>query len=74
MNRDGRDSRAGGTMCNRKQSLVERIVDRISRGSVPIDSGYWVDSQARRLTAAPRTERSRIPALSAQPLTRQHCV
>jgi hypothetical protein len=73
MNRDGRDSRAGGTMCDRKQSLLERMIDLIGRGSVPVDGGYWVDSRARRLTAVPRAEHSRIPALSAQPLTRQHC-
>jgi hypothetical protein len=61
-------------MCERKQSLVERIISLIGRGSVPVDGGYWVDSQAPRLTAVPRAERGRIPALSAQPLTRQHCV
>ena len=32
-------------MCERKQSLVERIVDVISRGSIPVDGGYWVDSK-----------------------------
>jgi hypothetical protein len=74
MNRDGRDSRAGGTMCERKQSLAERIIDRISQGSVPVDGAYWVDSKVPRLATVPRPERSRIPALSAQPLTRQHCV
>lgn len=61
-------------MCERKQSLVERIISLIGRGSVPVDGGYWVDSQVPRLTAVPRAERGRIPALSAQPLTRQHCV
>ena len=61
-------------MSNRKQSLVERIVDLIGRGSVPIDGGYWVDSKVPRRTVAPRAEHGRIPPLSAQPLTRQHCV
>ena len=60
-------------MSNRKQSLVERIVDLMGRGSVPVDGGYWVDSPVRRLTSAPRVEHSRIPPLSAQPLTRQRC-
>ena len=60
-------------MCERKQSLVERIVDVISRGSIPVDGGYWVDSKVPWRGAVRRVEHSRIPALSAQPLTRQHC-
>lgn len=61
-------------MCDRKQTLFERIINGISRGSIPVDGGYWVESRVPRLAAVPRTEHSRIPALSAQPLTRQHCV
>jgi hypothetical protein len=59
-------------MCTHKQSWVEKIVDRITRGSVPVDGGYWVDSRARRVTA-PRTGHSRVPSLSSQPLSRQRC-
>jgi hypothetical protein len=60
-------------MSTRKQSWVEKIVYLLSRGSVPVDGGYWVDGQTRRF-AAPRGEHSRVPSLSSQPLRRQHCV
>jgi hypothetical protein len=60
-------------MSNRKHSWVEKVVDLLSRGSVPVDGGYWVDSHARRFSV-PRAERSRVPPLNSQPLSRQHCV
>ncbi len=60
-------------MSARKQSLLQRIIDRVSRGSVPVDGGYWVESKTLRLTGAPSSERGRIPALGSQPLSRQHC-
>lgn len=59
-------------MSTRKHSWVEKLVDRITHGSVPVDGGYWVDSNARRFTV-PRHEHSRVPSLSAQPLNRQRC-
>lgn len=60
-------------MSTHKQSLLERIIERVSRGSVPVDGGYWVESKGRRLTSAATHERGRIPALGSQPLSRQRC-
>jgi hypothetical protein len=60
-------------MSNRKHSWVEKVVDLLSRGSIPVDGGYWVNSHARR-ASVPRAEHSRVPSLSSQPLRRQHCV
>lgn len=60
-------------MSTRTVSLLGKVIDRISHGSVPVDGGYWFDSQARLRSSAPGRERSRIPSLSSQPLTRQRC-
>jgi hypothetical protein len=73
MNRDGRDSRVEAHMSRRKFSWVEKIVDLLSRGSIPVDGGYWVNSHGRR-ASVPRAEHSRVPPLNSQPLSRQHCV
>ena len=59
-------------MCTRRYSWVEKLVDRITHGSVPVDGGYWADSRARRFTV-PRAEHGRVPSLSSQPLNRQRC-
>lgn len=60
-------------MSRRKYSWVEKIVDLLSRGSIPVDGGYWVNSHGRR-ASVPRAEHSRVPPLNSQPLSRQHCV
>ena len=60
-------------MSRGKYSWVEKIVDLLSRGAVPIDGGYGVDSRARRFSV-PRAEHGRVPSLNSQPLRRQHCV
>ena len=58
-----------------KGSFLEWIIARISRGSVPVDGWYWVDSSALRHTASASSNpgRARMGSLNAQPLTRQHC-
>jgi hypothetical protein len=61
-------------MSTRIGSFLKRVIARLSEGSIPIDGGYWQEAKAPRAAAAPRAERSRIPSLSAQPLSRQHCV
>ena len=60
-------------MCTSKTSLLGKVIDRISHGSVPVDGGYWFGAHARLRTSTPRREHGRIPVLSSQPLTRQRC-
>jgi hypothetical protein len=60
-------------MSTRIRSFLERVIARLSEGSIPVDGGYCQEFKVSRLTTAPRAERGRIPALSAQPLTRQYC-
>jgi hypothetical protein len=75
MSRNNCDLREGGTMSTFKGSFLEWFIARISRGSVPVDGGYWVDSPALRhaANASSNSRRTRMTSLNAQPLTRQHC-
>lgn len=60
-------------MSTRKRKFLEKVIARISHGSVPVDGGYWLDAKAARFTAVPGTERGRIPSLGPHPLSRQRC-
>lgn len=60
-------------MCTRKQSLLAKVIARLSNGAVPVDGGIWYESPARHTAQAPVSERGRIPSLGSLPLNRQRC-
>jgi len=56
-------------MSTQKQSLVDRILARISVGSVPVDGSYWFES--RRPTQATARDAVQAPPRTPQGRTEQ---
>jgi hypothetical protein len=62
-------------MGTRKLSFLRRVIAQLSKGSVPVDGAYWLDSHARHDADASESQSAhgRIPALASQPFSRQRC-